>query len=213
MAGDRSTDENNDPINYRVFSWQRSLGWGDHPESLAPYVPSPQNIVKEMLLLAETNPEDILYDLGCGDGRFLISAVEDFDVKQAIGYDLDLYMVDTLQENIKNKGLENRIKVYCKNVLDVDLSPATVVTLYLTTSGNSKLRPKLESELKLGSSVVSHDFPMHGWITENEYGAPYNIGSHKIFLYKIPNAYRKEIKIDRNLEDEERWRRDRKSVV
>ena len=209
MAGEWSSDKDTDDLNHKILGLQRSLAWGDHPDSLAPYVPSPQNIVKEMLLLAKTESEDVLYDLGCGDGRILFSAVEEFNVRQAVGYDLDLYMVETLLENIKKKGLENRIKVYCKNFMDTDLSPATVVTLYLTTSGNTKLRPKLEANLRQGARVVSHDFPIHGWVTDRDDGSPYNLGSHKIFLYKIPEAYHRDIKIERSNEEDDRWRRAR----
>ncbi|MCW3992238.1 MAG: class I SAM-dependent methyltransferase [Candidatus Bathyarchaeota archaeon] len=184
------------------------LGWGDVPYSVAPYVPTPINVVKKMLKLAEVSPDDVVYDLGCGDGRILFTAVEEFDVKKAVGYDLNPTMCGTVQLNIDNKGLEGRIEVVNGNFFLADLTPASVVTLYLTTSGNSKLRPKLVEELAAGARVVSHDFPVHGWATR-KIDTPdyYQVGSHKIYVYGIPEAYERETTVLRSREEESRWKR------
>ncbi len=191
----------------KVPDWVQATFWGDHPDSLAPYVPSPLNIVREMLALAEAGPGDVVYDLGCGDGRVLLTAVEEFKVASAVGYDLDQEMVEALKKKIRDAGMVGHIAAIQANFMEVDLSPATIVTIYLTTSGNAKLRPKLEAELKPGARVVSHDFPIHGWVTDQPDGTPYNMGSHKMFLYRIPEAYTKEIKVQRTNEEEDRWRR------
>jgi len=101
-----------------------------------------------MLKLAEVGPEDVVYDLGCGDGRILFTAIEEFDAYKAVGYDLNASICEPLQIKLESKGLGDRIQVMNSNFFNADISHASVVTLYLTTSGNSKLRPKLEQELK-----------------------------------------------------------------
>ena len=203
MSGDRRPDE----PDRRVPDWVRPTFWGDHPDSLAPYVPTPLNVVREMLTLAGAGPGDVVYDLGCGDGRVLFLAVSEFNVFRAVGYDLDSDMVEELEKKIREEGLVGRVSAIHANFMEADLSPATIVTLYLTTSGNAKLRPKLEAELKPGTRVVSHDFPVHGWVTEQPDGTPHVMGSHKMFLYRVPEAYTKEIRVQRTDEEEDRWRR------
>ena len=184
------------------------LSWGDVPHSVAPFVPTPVNVVRRMLKLAGVGVDDVVYDLGCGDGRILFMAVEEFEAERAVGYDINPSMVEPLRERIENSGLENRIEVVNANFFEVDLSLASVVTMYLTTSGNSKLRPKLEEELGDGARVVSHDFPIHTWTTDKS-SEPlhYTIGSHKIYLYSIPDAFEKKIRIRRSKEEEGRWKR------
>jgi SAM-dependent methyltransferase len=203
MVGERRTE---DQVS-RVPDCVRATFWGDHPDSLAPYVPSPLNIVREMLRLAGAGSGDIVYDLGCGDGRVLFTAVDEFNVTQAVGYDLDQEMVEALKKRIRDTGMLSRIVAIQANFMEVDLSPATIVTLYLTTSGNAKLRPKLEAELKSSSRVVSHDFPIHGWVTDQIDGIPHVMGSHKIFLYRIPEAYIKKVNLQCTDEEDDSWRR------
>ena len=181
----------------RVPEWVRATFWGDHPDSLAPYVPTPLNIIREMLTLAGAGPGDVVYDLGCGDGRVLFTTVDEFNVSRAVGYDLDQEMVEAVEKRIRDAGMVGRIAAIQGNFMEADLTPATVVTLYLTTSGNAKLRPKLEVDLKSGARVVSHDFPVHGWVTDRPDGTPHTMGSHKMFLYRIPGAYTKETKVKR----------------
>ncbi len=191
----------------RVPDWVRATFWGDHPDSLAPYVPSPLNIVREMLTLAKAGPGDVVYDLGCGDGRVLFTAIKEFNVSRSVGYDLDREMVEMVEKRIREEDLVGRISVIQANFMEADFSDATIVTLYLTTSGNAKLKPKLEHELKPGARVISHDFPIHGWVTDQPDGTPHIMGSHKMFLYKVPEAYTKEVKVQRTDEEEDRWRR------
>ena len=202
MVDERCPDE----PDRRVPDWVRATLWGDHPDSLAPYVPSPLNIVREMLTLAGAGPGDVVYDLGCGDGRVLFTAVEEFSVSRAVGYDLDQDMVEAVEKRARDVGMVGRISVIQANFMETDLTEATVVTLYLTTSGNAKLRPKLEADLKPGARVVSHDFPIHGWVTDQPDNTPHTMGSHKMFLYRIPESYTKKAKTQRTDGEEDRWR-------
>lgn len=183
-----------------------SLRWGAIPSSVAPYVPTPIRIVRKMLELAEAGAEDVVYDLGCGDGRILLTAVEEFDVKRAVGYELSPSMCESLNRKLESRGLRGRVEVVNGNFFLADLSPASLITLYLTTSGNSKLKPKFEKELRGGARVVSHDFPVQGWRTLKQ-GNPhhYSVGSHRIFLYQIPDAYRSKLGILRSSGVQSRW--------
>lgn len=153
--------------------------------SLAPFVPSQQDVVRKMLELAQVNDRDIVFDLGCGDGRILITAVKEFNAKKAVGYEMrdDLYKNTTLK--IHKEQLETKIEVFNEDLLNANISDATVITLYLTTSGNSRLKPKLSMEAQKGAKVVSHDFDIVGW----EYTKRENFGGHTIYLYMIPNAF------------------------
>ncbi|MBN1682197.1 SAM-dependent methyltransferase [Candidatus Bathyarchaeota archaeon] len=169
----------------RLNEWNDDTIWGDQPESLAPYVPTPQPVVLEMLSVAEISSKDIVYDLGCGDGRVIFSAVELFNAKKAVGFEINPYWITSIEKKIIDKKLINRVFVYRKNFMEADISEASVVTIYLTTNGNMKLKPKLESELKPGSRIVSHDFPIHGWDNLNQKEKKPLGSGHKIFLYKI----------------------------
>jgi len=190
------------------------LSWGDVPHRVAPYVPTPHNVGDTMLTLTKAHSDAVVCDLGCGDGRILLAAVEDFGAKKAVGYDLNPKMCGRVRLQIDEKGLSDRIEVVNGNFFLADLSGASVVTLYLTTSGNSKLRPKLEEELATGSRVVSHDFPIHGWTTvKKELPEHYVVGSHKIFVYSIPEAYEQKSSILRSKEEDGRWRRIRDLFV
>lgn len=131
--------------------------------NVAPFVESPQEVVRKMLQLAETKPDDILYDLGCGDGRIIVTAARDYGVR-CIGIELRDDLVRRAREEVKRQNLESRIQIINADFFDVDVSKADIVTLYLTTSANEKLRPKLERELQEGTRVVSHDYEIRGWV-------------------------------------------------
>jgi len=199
-------DEHPDEKDRKVPDWVRATFWGDHPDSLAPYVPSPLSIVREMLSIARAGPSDVVYDLGCGDGRVLFTAVKEFNVSRAVGYDLDQEMVDLVEKKVREEGLINRISAIQANFMEAEMGEATIVTLYLTTSGNAKLRPKLEADLKPGARIISHDFPVQSWVTDLPDNAPHIMGSHKMYLYRIPDAYKKEALLPKE-DNEDRWRR------
>jgi tRNA G37 N-methylase Trm5 len=155
-----------------------------HAKSLAPFVPSPQHIVERMLEAASVKPGEVVYDLGCGDGRILITAAEKFNAK-AVGVELSPDLVKRAQETIRLRKLENRAQVVQGNLVEVDLSNADVVVLYLLTESNELLRPRLEKQLRPGARVVSHDFEVRGWKpTVVDYVEAYK-RKHRIYVYEI----------------------------
>lgn len=157
------------------------------PISLAPFVPSNEAVVTRMLELARVTPDDVVADLGCGDGRILFSAVQKFGAKSAFGYELRADLYKTVTSKIHKENLGDRIRVFNEDALKADLSDATIITLYLTTSGNSKLKPLL-SQMKDGTRIVSHDFRMDGWA----YSKRENFQGHTIYLYNIPESLKQQ---------------------
>lgn len=125
-----------------------------------PFVPTPHEVVREMLRVAQVGKDDVVYDLGCGDGRIVIAAVKDFKAKRGVGVDIDPERIRESNENARKAGVADRVKFLQQDLFETDIREATVVTLYLLPSINLKLRPKLFSELRPGSRVVSHDFDM-----------------------------------------------------
>lgn len=134
----------------------------DDSNSLAPFVPTPIEIVEEMLKLVEVTKNDVVYDIGCGDGRIVVMAAEKYGAK-GIGVDYDIERVTEARELAKKKKVEKLVKIIHQDAMTVDLSDASIVTLYLLESSNIKLQPNLEKFLKPGARVVSHDFDMKGW--------------------------------------------------
>jgi SAM-dependent methyltransferase len=127
-----------------------------------PYVPTPEKVVAEMLRLAEVNKDDVLYDLGCGDGRIVITAASQLGCR-GVGIDIDPQRIKESRENAAQAGVEDRVEFLEMDLFEAEISPATVVTLYLLSEVNLRLRPKLLRELKPGTRVVSHDFDMDSW--------------------------------------------------
>ena len=130
MRGDR---ENPDDFYEKHSGWHYLLGWGDREESLAPYVPTPQSLVNSMLEMAGAGPGDVVYDLGCGDGRILITAVRDFNVERAVGFEINPHLVQVARDNIEKSGYSDRIKIIDSDFMGEDFSEASIVSLYLTT--------------------------------------------------------------------------------
>jgi len=124
-----------------------------------PYVPTPQGVVDRMLQLAKVKKSDLLYDLGCGDGRMVVTAARRYGAR-GVGVDLDPERIAEAQENAKKAGVAKRTKFLVGDLFKTDLSEATVVTLYLLNSINLQLRPQLWKQLKPGTRVVSHAFDM-----------------------------------------------------
>jgi len=151
---------------------------------MAPYVPSPQEVIDRMLELAQARQGDTVVDLGCGDGRILITAVQKFRAK-AIGIEIDPKIAAQASDTILKLGLQNRARVVRADVFDADLSLADVVTLYLTTSFNEKLRPKFEKSLRPGTRVVSHDYGIRGWNPVEVEEVFVHGRRHRIFLYVV----------------------------
>jgi len=136
------------------------------PSSLAPYVASPEMIVEEMLRMAGVRADDVIYDLGSGDGRIVIMAAQMYGVK-GIGFELDADLVRLSTENARRSGVAHLVEFRQQDVMTVDLSPATVVTLYLGQEANLKLKPAIQTQLRTGARVVSHDFDMGDWRPES----------------------------------------------
>ena len=128
-------------------------------QSLAPYLPTPPDVVDRMLALAQVTKDDVVLDLGCGDGRIPIRAAQKYGAR-GIGVDIDPRLIDQARANARNAGVADRTEFRHADAMQTDLSPATVVTLYLLSSSNSRLRPLLQQQLRPGARVVSHAFSM-----------------------------------------------------
>jgi predicted RNA methylase len=156
---------------------------------IAPYVPSPLPVIQHMLKLADLKAGEVLFDLGAGDGRTVIVAAKSFGAR-AVGVELREDLAKKALSTIHDSGLADRVTIVNGDMFSVNLSSADVVFLYLTTSANEKIRPKLETELRKGVRVVSHDYEIVGWkplkvdnFCENpKLGYP----SHTIYLYEKP---------------------------
>jgi len=152
-------------------------------DNLAPYIPSPQEVVDKMLEVANIKPGELVYDLGSGDGRIVITAAQRYHAR-AVGVELRADLCKSTLARIRELGLADRVTLIHGDLLKVDLRPADVVTIYLLTSSNERLRPNLERDLKPGARVVSNDFRIRGW--EPARVVPINAGGlmHTIYVYE-----------------------------
>jgi precorrin-6B methylase 2 len=161
----------------------------EHAKNLAPFVVSPQPIVDRMLDVAGVKSGETVYDLGCGDGRILITAAKRFNAK-GVGVELSEKLVDSTNDNLKRMNLQDQIKIIHGHLLEVNLQPADVVTIYLETGSNDLLRPNLEKYLKPGARVVSHDFEVRGWKPNRVEKIHSHNRDHTIYLYTMPPTKR-----------------------
>jgi predicted RNA methylase len=152
---------------------------------LVPFVPTTEDVVRAMLKLAELKPGETLYDLGCGDGRIILTAAQEFGAN-AVGVELNDRRFDGCVKKICELQLEKQVTMIHDDLLRVDLGKADVVTLYLLTSSNVKVKPNLELYLKKGARIVSHDFEMQGWKPTKVQKEPDSLGllGHTLFLYR-----------------------------
>jgi SAM-dependent methyltransferase len=151
-----------------------------NPKKVVPYVATGPETVSAMLKLARVDKNDLLIDLGCGDGRIVIAAAKEYGA-HGIGVDIDPQRIKEARENAQNEGVANLVEFRVGDLFDADIRKATVVTLYLLPSVNMKLRPKLWRDLKPGTRVVSHTFDMEDWKPEKVE----KIGGSEIFLWVI----------------------------
>jgi predicted RNA methylase len=147
-----------------------------------PFVSTPENVVRRMLQLCNVKPDELVYDLGAGDGRILFIAAKEFKAR-AVGIEIRPQLVKQIEDRIIAENLQGRVRVIHGNFFDINISDADVVTLYLLTSVNERLRPKLEKELKPGTRVVSHDFEIPGWRPVKVEVMSDEWSSHRIYLY------------------------------
>ena len=154
---------------------------------IAPFVPSPPVVVEYMLKLAGLKAGEVLFDMGSGDGRTVIMAAKSFGAR-SVGVELREDLAKKAMGAIHESGLEDRVTIVNGDMFNVNLTAADVVYLYLTTSANEKIKPKLEKDLRKGARVVSHDYEIIGWRPEKvenfcenpKLGYP----SHTIYLYR-----------------------------
>jgi len=149
--------------------------------SCAPFVQTPVEVAKKMIQLAALKPGQTLYDLGAGDGRLVIMAAQETGA-HTVGVEMRDDLVERARSEIKKLNLEDRVQVVHEDFFSVNLKEADVVTLYLTTSGNERLRPKLEQELKKGARVISHDFKVGNWKPSVVYN---ELLGHTIYSYDV----------------------------
>jgi precorrin-6B methylase 2 len=162
---------------------------GARPRPEVPYVPTTEEAVTAMLKLADVKKTDVVYDLGCGDGRIVIAAAKNFGAR-AVGIDIDPVRIGEAKENAQKAGVGQLVRFEENDLFKSDIREATVVTLFLLSSVNLRLRPKLLQDLKPGTRVVSNTFDMGDWKPEKEVtvGNPEEQSylSHRLYLWTIP---------------------------
>ena len=158
-----------------------SLGCGGIPGQDVRFEPTPLPVVRDMLKLAEVGPDDVVYDLGSGDGRIPITAAKEFGAR-GVGIEIDPELVRQAQANAREAGVADRVEFRLGDMYAADVRPATVVTLFLHPGPNLKLREKLRSDLPPGARVVSYAHDMGSWAPADVR----QVGDHKIFLWRIP---------------------------
>jgi SAM-dependent methyltransferase len=157
----------------------------------APYVVAPERAVDKMLDMANLKPGETLYDLGCGDGRIIITAAKRYRAN-AVGVEISEQLARAAVENARKAGVQNRVKVIHQDFMRTDLTDADVVTLYLATTANNMLRPNLERYLRPHTRVVSYDYPIPGWKpVDTKESAGHSGITHMIYLYEVPDSIKK----------------------
>ena len=179
------------PYSFRLDSnnlldiWIGAHGRED-AEDLAPFVPTPPEVVDKMLEMVQANKDSVIYDIGCGDGRIVVTAAKKYG-SHGVGIDIDPVRIKESKANAKENGVEKLVKFREEDATKTDISPATIVTTYLLPESNELLRPKFERELKPGVLVVTHNYVIPGWEDKEIDSATVmdtEGKSHSIFLYK-----------------------------
>jgi SAM-dependent methyltransferase len=145
------------------------------------FVPTPNEVVDKMLEIAKVTAKDVVYDLGCGDGRIVITAAQKYGAR-AVGIDIDPKRISEADANAKAARVTDKVRFVEADLFESDIGEATVVTLYLLTRLNEKLKPKLLKDLKPGTRVVSHAFDMGDWKPE----ATASVNASTVYLWRIP---------------------------
>jgi SAM-dependent methyltransferase len=150
------------------------------------FVPSAPEVVEAMLQAARVGPDDVVYDLGCGDGDILVTAAERYGAR-VVGVDLDPKRIQRAKLNAARAGVLGRATFLEQDLFVTDVSPATVVTLYLSPEVNAKLRPKLLRELRPGTRIVSHDYGLGDWVPDRLIEVPL-VRMHRVFFWRVPEV-------------------------
>jgi cyclopropane fatty-acyl-phospholipid synthase-like methyltransferase len=181
-------------LSLALFTWLSILGVvhsaADFPEEI-PFVPTPIEVVDKMLELAEVKKNDVVYDLGSGDGRVVIRAAKKFGAR-GIGIEMDQTLLDKARKDARAEGVSHLVEFRAEDALKADLSPATVVTLYMLPWFNEAMKPNFQKYLKPGSRIVAHDFGIEGWKPDKTEKLPEPqkkpggyVHYHTIFLWNI----------------------------
>ncbi|HEU4346074.1 MAG TPA: methyltransferase domain-containing protein [Candidatus Binatia bacterium] len=150
-----------------------------------PFVPTPPEVIDGMLEMARVKSGDVIYDLGSGDGRIIIQAAKKYGVK-GVGIEIDHALVQKARDIAFKEGVEHLVEFRAQDALTVDISPATVVMLYMLPEFNAKLRPIFDKQLKPGSRVVSHDYEIEGWVPDRVERIKGNfLHDHTILLFEV----------------------------
>lgn len=149
------------------------------------FVATDLTIVHAMLTLAGVTRDDVVYDLGCGDGRIVIAAAKEFGAR-GVGVDLDPQRIREAQTNAARAGVADRVTFRVQDIFDTDIQPATVVTLFLSPELNARLRPKLTGQLKPGSRIVSHRYGIGDWVPEETRTVMVSETRNHVFLWRVP---------------------------
>jgi len=161
----------------------------DTAEKGAPYVPTPPHVVWRMLELADVSEDDVVYDLGSGDGRIVLAAADRFGAR-GVGIEIDPDLVQKARKKARQLGVADRVTFRQEDLFEADLSDATVVMLYLWPDMNNRLRPKLQRVLDPGDRVVSHSFDIDGWAADTtvSFGTRTGGGPRTLFRWTIPDT-------------------------
>jgi SAM-dependent methyltransferase len=174
-----------------LLAFSISLAFAQTSQPDVPYVPTTDEAVQAMLKLADVKKADVVYDLGCGDGRIVIAAAKTYGA-HGVGIDINPQRIQEAKENAKKAGIEDLVRFEENDLFKADIHQATVVTLFLLPKVNLRLRPRLLKELKPGTRIVSNTFDMGDWKADKE--ETLNSGyddfggglSHKFFLWVVP---------------------------
>ena len=158
-----------------------------HPRADVPYVQTPHEVVAQMLRLAGVGRNDVVYDLGSGDGRLVIAAARDFGAR-GVGVEIDPRLVAQSVESARRAGVGDRVTFREQDLFQTDLADATVVTLYLSPALNLRLRPKLLRELRAGARIVSHDFDMGDWPPARALRIDVRERASQVYLWIVPKS-------------------------
>jgi SAM-dependent methyltransferase len=165
--------------------WVSAVAQSQSEELDVEYVPTPHNVVAEMLRLADVKPTDVVYDLGSGDGRVVITAAKRYKAR-GVGVDIDPQRIKESRANARQAGVDKKVTFLQQDLFKTDIREATVVSLYLLPQLNRQLRPKLFSDLRPGTRIVSHDFDMGDWHPDQVINIPGATYEHTVYYWVIP---------------------------